>query len=294
MIKMKKGTSTRSFGSSKREGHDSSEFYNSNLYKQYEFKEQKKISELPLPHELLNTVLCQDSRNLEQVPNESIHLVITSPPYNVSKEYDVDLSLREYLEMMKTVMSEVHRVLIRGGRVCINIANVGRKPYLPLSTYINSLMIELGYFMRGEIIWNKAASAGTSTAWGSWKSASSPTLRDVHEYILVYSKDEFSRKNSKFEKEDSITKEDFLELTKSIWTFPTASARKIGHPAPFPVELPRRLIELFSFKGDVVLDPFAGAGTTAVAAIQTNRNYLMVDIDPEYCSLAEKRLDIKQ
>ncbi|MHA2504179.1 MAG: DNA-methyltransferase [Candidatus Kariarchaeaceae archaeon] len=287
---MKKGTSTRSFGSSKRERHDSSVFYESNLYQEYSFREEKNIQETPLPHSLVNSVLQADSRDLKQIPDNSVHLVITSPPYNVSKDYDVDLSLREYLSMLKEVMQEVNRVLIRGGRVCINVANVGRKPYIPLSTYINSMMIDLGFFMRGEIIWNKAASAGTSTAWGSWQSASSPTLRDVHEYILIYSKGEFSRKNSKHNKTDTISKDDFLESTKSIWTFPTASAKKVGHPAPFPVELPKRLIEMYSFAGDVVLDPFSGAGTTAIAAIQTSRNYIMVDIDKSYCQLAKDRI----
>lgn len=286
----KKGTSTSSFGSSKRESHDSSTFYNSKLYDKYTFKEQKDIEEVTLPEKLVNSVIQADSRELDQIPDNSIHLVITSPPYNVSKNYDQDLSLREYLNMIKEVMMEMDRVLIRGGRVCINVANIGRKPYLPLSSFINTIMIELGFYMRGEIIWNKAASAGTSTAWGSWQSASSPTLRDVHEYILIYSKGEFSRKNSRGEKEDSISKEDFLELTKSVWEFPTASARKVGHPAPFPVELPRRLIELYSFVGDNVLDPFAGAGSTAIAAIKTERNYIMIDIEDKYCNLARDRI----
>jgi len=286
----KKGTRTSTFGTSKRENHDASEFYNSKLYDQYEFKELRTIEENDLPESLLNSVIRVDARQISQLPDESVHLVITSPPYNVSKVYDQDLSLRQYLALIRDVMREMDRILIRGGRICINVANVGRKPYLPLSSFINTIMIELGFFMRGEIIWNKAASAGTSTAWGSWQSASSPTLRDVHEYILVYSKGEFSRRNSRHDKADTISKEDFLELTKSVWTFPTASARKIGHPAPFPVELPRRLIELYSFAGDIIVDPFAGSGSTALAALQTGRNYVMIDIDEEYCNLAQQRI----
>ena len=120
-------------------------------------------------------------------------------------------------------------------------------------------MDELGFLMRGEIIWDKAASAGGSCAWGSWKSASNPVLRDVHEYILVFSKESYSRPNGNGQKKTStITDKEFLEYTKSIWTFNATSARKAGHPAPFPVELPRRLIELYSFKDDIVLDPFMG------------------------------------
>ena len=155
-------------------------------------------------------------------------------------------------------------------------------------------MIEIGFLPRGEIIWNKSASGGVSCAWGSWKSASNPTLRDVHEYILVFSKGKFKLHRSRAEKEegrqDTVGKEDFIEWTKSIWTFPTVSAKRVGHPAPFPVELPRRCIEMYSFAGDVILDPFAGSGSTGIAAKQNNRKYLLFDISKEYCDLAEMRI----
>lgn len=140
----------------------------------------------------------------------------------------------------------------------------------------------------GEIIWNKSSSAGPSTAWGSWRSASNPTLRDVHEYILVFSKEGFSR-NGK-ELQSTISRDEFLELTKSVWTFPAESARRIGHPAPFPVELPRRLIQLYSFKGGIVLDPFAGSGSTCIAAFQCGRHVVAYEKNPGYAALAEKRL----
>ena len=260
------------------------------MYNQFSIKEQKQIFENEIDAKLLDKIVCEDSRKIGFIPNDSIHLVVTSPPYNVTKSYDHDLSLTEYLELITDVMIEMHRVLIRGGRVCINVANIGRKPYLPLNSFINRIMIEIGFLMRGEIIWNKAASAGTSTAWGSWQSASNPTLRDVHEYILVYSKGQFGRKYSKREKTDSIEKEDFLELTKSIWSFPTASAKKIGHPAPFPIELPRRCIELFSFEGDIVLDPFVGSGTTSIASIRSKRKHIGIDINEEFCDLAISRI----
>ena len=123
---------------------------------------------------------------MKEIPDNSVHLMITSPPYNVSKEYDEDLSLDEYLILLKNSFKETYRVLVNGGRACINVANLGRKPYIPLSDYISQIMYEIGFNMRGEIIWNKAASASPSTAWGSWQSASNPILRDVHEYILGY------------------------------------------------------------------------------------------------------------
>ena len=284
-------TSTKSFGSSKKETHDSSYFYDSKLFDAHKIVQQKSIIQNEISKEVLNKVHNKDSKNIDFIPDDSIHLIITSPPYNNSKEYDEDLSLEEYLKLINDVMVEAHRILIRGGRICINIANIGRKPYIPLSTYIDQIMIKIGFLPRGQIIWDKSASAGPSTAWGSWQSASNPILRDIHEYILVYSKGEFGRKNSRSNKDDSISKDAFLENTKSIWKFPTASARKVGHPAPFPIELPKRLIELYSFENDIILDPFAGSGTTAIAAKTTNRNYIMIDINSDYCKLATERIN---
>ncbi|MEK9716299.1 MAG: site-specific DNA-methyltransferase [Candidatus Heimdallarchaeota archaeon] len=284
-------TSTKSFGSSKKETHDSSYFYDSKLFNTQKIVQQKSIIQNEISKEVLNKVHNKDSKNIDFIPDDSIHLIITSPPYNNSKEYDEDLSLEEYLKLIYDVMVEAHRILIRGGRICINIANIGRKPYIPLSTYIDQIMIKIGFLPRGQIIWDKSASAGPSTAWGSWQSASNPILRDIHEYILVYSKGEFGRKNSRSNKDDSISKDAFLENTKSIWKFPTASARKVGHPAPFPIELPKRLIELYSFENDIILDPFAGSGTTAIAAKTTNRNYIMIDINSDYCKLATERIN---
>lgn len=214
--------------------------------------------------------------------------MVTSPPYNVSKEYDDDLNLNEYLNLINTVWEETYRVLVPGGRACVNVANLGRKPYIPLHSYIIEGMQEIGYFMRGEIIWNKASSASPSTAWGSWLSAANPVLRDIHEYILIFSKETFSRK--KEARENTIKKDEFLEWTKSVWTFPAVSAKQVGHPAPFPEELPYRLIQLYTFKGDVVLDPFAGSGSTCLSAIKNERDYVGYDINSDYVKLAEKRI----
>ena len=175
-----------------------------------------------------------------------------------------------------------------GGRACINVANLGRKPYIPLHGHIMEAMGDIGYLMRGEIIWNKGSSAGSSTAWGSWQSAANPVLRDVHEYILVFSKESFSRE--KAGRENTIAREAFLEWTRSVWDFPAVSANKIGHPAPFPEELPHRLIQLYSFRDDVVLDPFAGSGTVCLAALKDCRDYVAYEIDPDYASLAETRI----
>ncbi len=230
-----------------------------------------------IPDEYLNKIYCKSSENMNEIPDNSVNLMITSPPYNVGKEYDNDLTLDEYDYLLREVFRETYKKLATGGRACVNIANVGRKPYIPLHSLILEIMLDIGYIMRGEIIWNKSASAGGSCAWGSWQSASNPVLRDVHEYILVFCKDSFSKMKVK-DKRDTITRGDFLDWTKSIWTFPTESAKKVGHPAPFPVELPHRLINLYSYEGDVVQDPFCGSGTTCLAAIKNNRNYIGYDI----------------
>ncbi len=288
-----KGTQTSSFGTNGRINHDSSNFYNSKLYKELNNKKIVNKNTNEFPKELLNKTILGTAEDMSIIPDNSLHLMITSPPYNVSKEYDEDLSLKEYLKMLKKVFTETYRVLVNGGRACVNVANLGRKPYIPLSDYISQMMMEIGFNMRGEIIWNKAASASPSTAWGSWMSASNPILRDIHEYILVFSKGDYKRDRKKTEKElkqNTISKEEFMEWTKSIWTFNAESARRVGHPAPFPIDLPYRLIQLYSFTTDIILDPFMGSGTTAIAALKSNRNFVGFETNKEYIKLTETRV----
>ncbi len=282
-------TSTSPFGSPGRVSHDAGVFYNSRLYSGLPQGQDDGFAENPLPRECLDKIICASSAEMAQLPENSVHLMVTSPPYNVGKEYDADLTLEEHLEMLRKTWAEVLRVLVPGGRACINIANLGRRPYIPLHAFIIKDMLELGYLMRGEIIWNKAASASASTAWGSWRSATNPTLRDVHEYILVFSRGSFRRQNP-VGRRATIEKDEFLEYSKSMWNFPAEPARKVGHPAPFPVELPRRLIQLYTFEGEVVLDPFMGSGQTALAALSTGRHYIGYEIDPTYVDLANKRI----
>jgi len=287
---MKKGSKTSSFGTASRISHDSSQYYNSRLYSELPGDDGlPDVPDNPFPSEYENTVILGSSENMKEIPDNSLHLMVTSPPYNVTKEYDEDLSLKEYLQLLRNVFSETYRVLVNGGRACINVANLGRKPYIPLSDHISQMMIEIGYLMRGEIIWYKGAGAGVSMAWGSWQSAANPVLRDTHEYILVFSKGSFSRKKTEGI-EDTITRDQFMEWTKSVWIMNPESAKKVGHPAPFPVELPYRLIQLYTYKGDVVLDPFIGSGSTAIAALKSDRKYVGYDIDPEYVKLAEERV----
>ncbi len=259
------------------------------MYASLPQEESVDFTENSIPADVLDEILCKSSEAMSDLPDNSVHLMVTSPPYNVGKEYDEDLTLAEYLSFLRRVWQEVYRVLVPGGRACVNVANLGRRPYVPLHASIATDMIELGYLMRGEVIWQKGSSAGTSTAWGSWKSPSNPTLRDTHEYILIFSKGAFGRKETAG-RQPTITKEQFLEYTKSVWEFPAESAKRVGHPAPFPVELPSRVIQLYTYENELILDPFMGSGQTAIAALQLKRHFVGYEIDQTYVELAEKRI----
>ena len=285
----RKTTRTSAFGTTGRVSHDSSAFYAGKLYDDQMRGQDVTYVEKSIPEESLDHIFCKSAEAMTELPDRSVHLMVTSPPYNVGKEYDEDLTLEEYLSFLQRIWKETYRVLVPGGRMCINVANLGRKPYIPLHAFIAEQAIDLGFLMRGEIIWNKAASASPSTAWGSWMSAGNPTLRDVHEYILVFCKETFKRQNPS-KRESTITRDEFLEYNKSVWNFAAEPARKVGHPAPFPVELPRRLIQLYTFKNEIVLDPFIGSGQSAIAALHSNRHFVGYEIDETYVSLASRRI----
>jgi len=282
-------TQTSAFGAPGRISHDSSKFYNSKLYEGLNNGKDVEYVENQIDSQNINKVFCKSSEDMAELQDNSVHLMVTSPPYNVGKEYDENLSLKEYRELLTHVFKETYRVLVPGGRACINVANLGRKPYIPLHSYIIEDMQSIGFLMRGEILWDKGSSASPSTAWGTYLKANNPVLRDVHEYILVFCKDTFTRLNPQ-KRKSTISKEEFLEFTKSVWRFAAERASKVGHPAPFPVELPYRLIQLYTFEGEIVLDPFAGSGTTCIAALKTKRKFVAYDTDKKYCDLAEKRI----
>lgn len=289
----RRSTSTSDFGVGRREAHDASAFYGSKLYLESEQNQVHSPEDLaavpvPEPGDWADRLFTHTAEDMHHLPDNSIALAVTSPPYNANKQYDDDLTLDEYLALISNVGSEVYRVLRPGGRYAVNIANLGRKPYIPLTAYFYQVHQALGFLPMGEIIWQKGKGASNSTAWGSWMNARSPRFRDLHEYILVFAKQSFSRPDRG---ESDIEKEEFMAGTLSVWEIPPESAKRIGHPAPYPVALVDRLVRLLSFSGDVILDPFIGSGTTAVAALLAGRRYVGYDTNLEYIVLAEERIE---
>lgn len=293
-------TRTSSFGVSRRENHDASAFY-----ERFEPVEIDMDDRLDRADGLKSPLLvCGDSRDMSALPDRCVALVVTSPPYFAGKDYELEAgggvpeSYGQFLLMLRDVLAECWRVLEPGGRVAINVANLGRKPYRSLSAdVIRILQDDLKMLLRGEIIWRKAAGATGSIAVGSYRKPSNPVLRDVTERVVVASKGRFDRAVPRPKREElglphvpTVTKDEFFEAVLDVWEIPPAHASKVGHPAPFPLELPRRLINLYTYEDDLVLDPFAGSGTTLVAAVQAGRRAAGWDTDPGYVELARSRL----
>jgi len=292
-------TATRAFGAGARESHDASAFY-----ARFQPKQLSTDDEIAPPFEIERSIVCGDSRSIA-LPDNSVALVVTSPPYFAGKEYEealgqgaIPASYAAYLELLCDVFRECLRVLEPGGRIAVNVANLGRRPYRSLSAdVVRILDDDLGMLLRGEIIWKKAEGASGSCAWGSYRSPTNPVLRDITERVVVASKGRFdrapgieSRKAAGRPHLSTLTTEEFLDATLDVWDIRPESARRVRHPAPFPVELPQRLIELYTFRDDLVVDPFLGSGTTAVATVRTGRRFVGYDTDPGYVAIAEARV----
>jgi site-specific DNA-methyltransferase (adenine-specific) len=296
--RVRRPTATAAFGSSRRESHDASGFYRRFVPPDVSGDETVQRTKR------VDVVYRRDSRDMSSVESNSIALVVTSPPYFAGKEYEESLGQNgvpgtyfEYLGLLKDVFAECRRVLEPGGRIAVNVANLGRRPYRSLAGDVVDILQELGLLLRGEVVWWKGRAAGGSCAWGTFQRPNNPVLRDITERIVIGSKGRFDRAirpEKRFQlglpSTSTISRDEFLEATTDLWEIPAESATRVGHPAPFPVELPARLIDLFTYEGDVVLDPFMGSGTTAVAAVRGGRHFIGFDTDASYVARAKDRI----
>ena len=296
--RVRRPTATARFGSSRRESHDASAFY-----ERFVPPELSNDTTVVRPS-TVDVVYRQDARRMRDVESSSVALVVTSPPYFAGKEYERSVGQNgvpgtyfEYLALLHDVFEECKRVLEPGGRIAVNVANLGRRPYRSLAGDVTQILQELGLLLRGEVIWWKGRAAGGSCAWGTFQRPSNPVLRDVTERIVIASKGRFDRALKPEQRlgrglpsTATISRDEFLEATTDLWEIPPESATRVGHPAPFPVELPARLIDLYTYEDDVVLDPFMGSGTTAVAAVRTERRFIGFDTDESYVARANERI----
>ncbi|MCC5954054.1 MAG: site-specific DNA-methyltransferase [Acidimicrobiia bacterium] len=296
--KPRRPTATATFGSSRREAHDASAFYS-----RFVAPEITNDADVASPTER-DVIHLADARSMDRVATSSVALVVTSPPYFAGKQYEESLGVDgvpatyfEYLELLRDVFAECRRVLEPGGRIAVNVANLGRRPYRSLSGDVTTILGDLGLLLRGEVVWWKGRAAGGSCAWGTFQRPANPVLRDVTERVVIASKGRFDRALTPTQRATqglpstaTISREEFMEATTDLWELAPESATRVGHPAPFPVELPTRLIHLYTYEGDLVLDPFMGSGSTAVAAVRTGRHYVGFDTDDAYVAAAEERI----
>lgn len=300
----RRGTSTSAFGASRREAHDASGFYA--RFAAPHVSDDETLADPEAVAAVRDRLFLGDSRSMAQIPDNSVALVVTSPPYFAGKAYETALGqghipadYLEYLTMVTEVLRECRRVLEPGGRMVVNVANLGRKPFRSLAGDVTMILQdELHLLLRGEIVWWKQRGSSGSCAWGSFRSAANPVLRDTTERLIVASKGRFDRALSVKKRlkaglpsHSTMSVDEFMEATLDVWEFQPESATRVNHPAPFPVALVERCIQLYSFEGDLVLDPFMGSGTTAVAARRLGRHFVGFDADPVYVEQAVARIE---
>lgn len=297
----KKGTTTSNFGVGRRENHDAAGFY-----ERFRMPELSTDETVLSPEPIAESLVHGDARSMDTIKDGSVALVVTSPPYFAGKQYEEELqregvpgSYLEFLQLLTDVFAECVKKLEPGGRIAVNVANLGRKPYRSLSADVmRILQDDLGLLLRGELVWQKSEGASGSCAWGSFRSAANPVLRDISERVIIASKGRFDRAVSTKDRakrglphRNTVGVDDFMNLTLDVWSMPPESAKRVGHPAPFPVELPEQLIRLYTYEDDLVLDPFVGSGSTGVAAKRLGRRFVGYDLDPEYIGIAQARYD---
>ncbi|HUZ19517.1 MAG TPA: site-specific DNA-methyltransferase [Acidimicrobiales bacterium] len=306
MNQRRRGTTTSRFGVGRRENHDSAEFYR--RFKAPVISDADDVAH-PSERPIVDAMVHGDIRqHPEALAPSSVALVVTSPPYYSGKEYEtaigqghVPASYEAYLGMLHGVFAQCVDALEAGGRIAVNVANLGRKPYRSLSRDVIDVFEDLGLLLRGEVVWQKARGAAGNCAWGTYQKPGDPVLRDLTERVIVASKGRFDRAldprarlQGGYPSEASIYRDEFLEATTDLWEMAPESANRVNHPAPFPVELPQRLIELYTYRDDLVVDPFMGSGSTAIAALRTDRRFVGFDTDLGYVAAATARVEAER
>jgi DNA modification methylase len=246
----------------------------------------------PVPDGYLNSIICGDSEEImRKLPDNSVDLIITSPPYNFGMQYentDDGQVWKEYLDKLFRVISEGIRILAFGGRFIINIQPLF-SDYIPLHHMVSSFFMEQKMIWKGEILWEKNNYNCKYCSWGSWKSPSSPYLKYTWEFIEIFCKGDLKKTGRK--EDIDINDEEFKSWVVAKWSIgPERRMKQFDHPAMFPEELVERCLKLFSYRHDIILDPFNGAGTSTTVAARLDRRYIGIDISEEYCKTAEKRL----
>ena len=299
----RRGTRTSAFGVGRREGHDATAFYE--RFQAPEISTDDQVS----PPKCVDQLIVGDARDMSDVADNSVALVVTSPPYFAGKAYEealgqghVPATYLDYLQQLRDVFAECVRVLEPGGRIAVNVANLGRRPYRSLSADVTTILQDdLRLLLRGEVLWVKQRGAAGNCAWGSFQRPGNPVLRDLSERVIIASKGRFDRAIPAKQRAklglpsvSTMSRDEFMEATVDVWEIPPERASRVDHPAPFPVALPERLIHMNSYAGDLVLDPFMGSGTTAVAAARTGRHYIGYDTDAGYVDAARLRVAEEQ
>ncbi len=238
------------------------------------------------------TIYKTDLLTTKCVDRNTVDLIITSPPYNVDIKYgsfDDEITYETYLLFTKEWLRKCYRLLKDDGRFCLNIPlDKNRGGQQSVYTDITTLAKKVGFKYHSTVVWNEQ-NISRRTAWGSWLSASAPYVIAPVEMIVILYKNQWKKKVKGI---SDTTRDEFMEWTNGVWSFSGESKKRIGHPAPFPIQLPRRCIKLFSYVGDTILDPFLGSGSTLLACLQTGRKGIGIDIDEGYCKIAERRLTI--
>jgi len=289
------GTETSAFGVADRVNHDSTRFY-----ERMPHPSMARSQGPPVRVHGPNVVEVGDARCLN-LPDRCAGLVFTSPPYHVGKDYDSDQSFEDYLALLQGAFTEAFRVLEHGGRILVNVAGLGRQPYVPLPGIVARILGEVGFTLAGEIVWIKST-APRSMAKGTFFSPQHPVIEDLSERIVMAVKGDFGRVPKVNERKtlglpfagdmdiDALQRTNWMSWASDLWFVAPVSAKQIGHPCPFPPELAERAIRMYSFVGDLVVDPFAGSGTTCQVAHEFGRRFYGVDLDPDYVVLARQRL----